>query len=114
MNSSSIIENNCNRHYALIPSKSICSGHGVCVNDQCICDSGWTFRNDFSWKQHYDCDQNIMSAKILGLFIFIFSLLNIINIHTCNIISSICKIKDIISTSIFCRYLMYIYSCIWL
>ena len=66
MNSSTNIGNNCNRHYALFPSKPVCLGHGICVNNQCICADGWTYRGDFliDYKEHYDCDHNISMENL--------------------------------------------------
>jgi hypothetical protein len=49
----------CDRSLAYgIPNYPICSGHGVCVDNKCICDNKWTGYSDLELVDGYDCDIN--------------------------------------------------------
>lgn len=44
-----------------------CSGHGQCINSQCVCDVGWTGSADFEIKAGLDCDINVNVILYLGI-----------------------------------------------
>jgi hypothetical protein len=58
------------------PNHSLCSNHGSCVSDQCICFPKWTSLGDFSFKEFVDCNIYLPAVEICGLVIFVFELLS--------------------------------------
>lgn len=72
------MDSSCNRFYSLNSLNNIeCSGHGTCFNASCYCNPSWTSRTDYFLDEHFDCDINILSIRIIG---YIFILLACINI----------------------------------
>ena len=66
----------CDRDYG-IANYPICSGNGQCVNDFCVCNSGWTSYADWEINNGYDCDINILSIRLLGGLITFFGSISI-------------------------------------
>ena len=64
----------------LWPSDSTvqCSGHGVCVNSVCVCDSGWTGHNDIVGAPVQDCNINILAVAVLWILVLV-----PVTIHLC-------------------------------
>lgn len=46
---------------------SECSGNGMCVNNTCVCYTGWTDITDFSVQPGLDCDINLYVLYYLGI-----------------------------------------------
>lgn len=51
------MSNICHQGYN-IASYPVCSRHGVCISDKCLCHPGWTSLSDFALDEGYDCDIN--------------------------------------------------------
>ena len=47
-----------------IDNYPICSGNGICNNNKCHCNEGWTSVLDFQLRIGYDCDINILGIRI--------------------------------------------------
>ena len=71
---------NCDRHYGIAGYSSVCSGHGTCINNQCICNNDWTSQGDFETQENYDCDMNIMTIKVISGFVFCLSIITFISL----------------------------------
>jgi hypothetical protein len=54
----------------------ICSGHGDCVQDLCICEKGWTSITDFMSSENYDCDIDIKAIRIWSLINIVLSVIS--------------------------------------
>lgn len=57
-----------------------CSGHGQCINNTCVCNSGWTGKSDFINADGIDCQIN--TKVVRGLWIAAFIWVNCIYIFT--------------------------------
>jgi len=49
------------------PETSLCNGHGQCVNNVCICDSGWSGVSDIIGAPEQDCMMNNLAVGILWI-----------------------------------------------
>lgn len=43
----------------------LCSGHGECISESCVCYEGWISVSDFAVVPGEDCDINILTIKIM-------------------------------------------------
>ena len=57
---------NCERNYGFI-NYPVCSNNGVCFENKCYCNSGWSSLGDFSLIEGYDCDINTVSIRVIGI-----------------------------------------------
>jgi hypothetical protein len=50
---------------SLIPSTSICNGHGTCVNSKCVCDPWFTGKGDVFTGDGFGCQNPIILDKLM-------------------------------------------------
>ena len=57
------------------PSATLsCSNHGICHENNCICDLGFSSLGDFALTEYYDCDQELKVFEVLSMIGLISSL----------------------------------------